>query len=121
MDKPSSPIVEPTQEKLDESAVARHHSSMHSVNKVLAVERQQSDLKKKGSDDLGDTDKFFDVSNPSQIESMSVHDCKPGQNDKDENSQYTYVSVSDMSHTQGAANSNGNSVGMLSPHEKPPI
>ena len=65
---------------------------MQSFKQILGVEN----TKKKVSDDLGDhskAEKYFEVA---QNESMSVHDCKPGDNE-DDKSEYTYVSVSNMS------------------------
>jgi hypothetical protein len=69
------------------------------------------------SDDLADKNKFFEVA---QNKSMSVHDCKPGP-ENDDKSEYTYVSVSNMSNNQGNGASGGNSMGMMSPNERLPI
>lgn len=46
---------------------------------------------------------------------MTVHDCKSGQHEDDVKSEYTYVSVSNMS------NNIGNSTSIMSPEIERPI
>ena len=101
-------------DKQEEIAASRHHSSMHNINKILDVD---SKIQKKASEDLGEhkEGQFFEEANN---KAMSVHDCNPGQNESDDKSEYTYVSVSNMSNNQGATT---NSIGMMSPNERLPI
>ena len=105
----------------EDHTAARHHSSVNSFKQILDAENKIQNAKKKVSEDLGDHNAGANFFEENQRQTMSVHDCNPGQNESDDKSEYTYVSVSNMSNNQGNGLSAGNSMGMMSPNERLPI
>jgi hypothetical protein len=81
------------------TGVNRHHSSLQSMGQTLDV---ATTSKQKFADDFKDQkpNSYFEITKQAN-ENMSVHDCNPGQKEDDDKSEYTYVSVSNISHNAG--------------------